>query len=404
MIASVGRNREAVWNSVRHGRSNFQLLRGLPGLPDDEFVGGTVELKDVVNERLKVIPLCEIAAEEALQDAQVDFNDVDRDRFACSISGHMGDSRGVASILGECPPAGDHEIPWWMQAFPNTACSEIGGKYDLRGPRMCHSTACASSLISVVTAARSIRDHQCDIALAGGGDAIDPLFVAGFNRMRVLAKDPDPNRAIRPFDRSRKGFVFGEGSAMLVLERLSHALRRNAKIYAEISAAKMLSQAHHVTGLDADGDSLDHLIRICLEAGGLQPEEVGYINAHGTGTAQNDVAEAKGICSAMGSAAGSTCVSATKSILGHMIHGAGAAELAVTALAMRDGFVPPTLNLTDPDPACLFDCLPLTGRPHRFQHGLKLSLAFGGHLVAVLLSRWNDATSGFQYPTTTKAA
>jgi 3-oxoacyl-(acyl-carrier-protein) synthase len=404
MIASVGRDREAVWSAVRHGRSNFQFLRGLPGLPDDEFVGATVDLKDVVNKRLKVIPLCEIAAEEALRDAQIDFNDVDRDRFACSISGHMGDSRGAVGVLGNGPPPGDHDIPWWMQAFPNTACSEIGGKYDLRGPRMCHSTACASSLISVVTAARSIRDYQCDIALAGGGDAIDPLFVAGFNKMRVLAKDPDPNRAIRPFDRSRKGFVFGEGGAMLVLERLSHALRRNARIYAEISATKMLSQAHHVTGLDADGSSLDHLIRICLESGGLEPEEVGYINAHGTGTAQNDVAEANGICSALGAAAGNTCVSATKSILGHMIHGAGAAELAITVLAMRDGFVPPTLNLTDPDPACRFDCLPLSGRPHRFQHGLKLSLAFGGHLVAVLLSRWNDATSGFQYPATTKAA
>jgi len=146
------------------------------------------------------------------------------------------------------------------------------------------------------------------------------------------------------------------------------------------------------------------LIRLALKSARLKPEDLGYINAHGTGTAQNDVAEAKGICRALGPASRRTCVSATKSILGHMIHGAGAAELAVTVLAMRDGFAPPTLNLTDPDPACGFDCLPLNGRNHRFQHGLKLALAFGGHLVAVLLSRWNDSATGFQYPATTKAA
>jgi 3-oxoacyl-(acyl-carrier-protein) synthase len=222
--------------------------------------------------------------------------------------------------------------------------------------------------------------------------------------MRVLAHDPDPNRACRPFDRTRKGFVFGEGGAMFVIERLSHALRRRAQIYAEISATTSLAQAHHVTGVDADSESLTHLIRAALGQAGLHPRQIGYINAHGTGTEQNDSAEALGICRAFGPAAADLCVSSTKSILGNMIHAAGAVELAITALALRDGFVPPTLNLTDPDPACRFDCLPLVGRTRRIQHALKLSLAFGGHLVAVVLSRWNDALSGFSYPLQAKAA
>jgi len=242
------------------------------------------------------------------------------------------------------------------------------------------------------------------MALAGGGDAIDPLFVAGFNRMRVLAKDPDPNRACRPFDRSRKGFVFGEGGAMFVIERLSHAVRRGARIYAEITATKTCAQAHHVTGLDADCDSLEYLIRTAVDAAGLKQDDIGYINAHGTGTVQNDTAEAKGIRRALGAATGNVCVSATKSILGHMIHAAGAVELAITVLALRDGFAPPTLNLNDPDPECDFDCLPMVGRPRRFQHALKLSLAFGGHLVGVVLSRWNDPATGFEYPSLPKAA
>jgi 3-oxoacyl-(acyl-carrier-protein) synthase len=238
----------------------------------------------------------------------------------------------------------------------------------------------------------------------GGGDAIDSLFVAGFNRMRVLAKDPEPNRACRPFDRSRKGFAFGEGAAMFVIERLSHALARGARIYAQIRATKVCTQAHHVTGIDADCDSLDYLINATLARAGLEPGDIGYINAHGTGTEQNDLAEARGIKRAFGEAQRTICVSATKSILGHMINAAGAAELAVTCLALRDGFAPPTLNLTDPDPECTFDCLPLVGRRRRFQHALKLSLAFGGHLVAVALSRWNDAASGFAYPSLPEAA
>jgi 3-oxoacyl-(acyl-carrier-protein) synthase len=224
------------------------------------------------------------------------------------------------------------------------------------------------------------------------------MFVAGFDRMRVLAKDDDPNRACRPFDKTRKGFVFGEGSAVFVIERLGHALRRGARIYAEIKSTSALSQAHHVTGIDAESETLDYLIRSALRKANIHSRDIGYINAHGTGTEQNDAAEAAGIRRAFDNATDDVCVSATKSILGHMINAAGAAELAVTTLGLRDGFAPPTLNLHDPDPLCTFDCVPRAGRMNRFQHALKLSLAFGGHLVAMVLSRWNDAATGFAYP------
>ena len=404
LVASVGHDRETVWRAVRRGQSDFRFLRGMRGLPDNEYVGATVEFSEPLGTRLKVFPICELAAEEAIRDARIDFGSVDLDRFACVISGHMGDSRWIDEQYGLLRSLPGPQVPWWQQMFPNTACSLIARRYDLRGPRLCHSTACASSLLGVVAAKRMIGAGQCDIALAGGGDMIDPLFVAGFDRMRVLAKDPDPNRACRPFDRTRKGFVFGEGGALFVVERLSHALRRGARVYAEIAAAAAMAQAHHVTSLDADSDSLHHLIRAALDQAGLRPQEIGYINAHGTGTEQNDLAEARAIRQAFGDAAAHLCVSATKSILGHMIHAAGAVELAITVLALRDGFAPPTLNLTDPDPECTFDCLPLVGRVHHCQHALKLSLAFGGHLVAVVLRRWSDAATGFEYPTLAKAA
>ena len=253
-------------------------------------------------------------------------------------------------------------------------------------------------------AVRAIRDHQCDIALAGSAEAIDPLFAAGFQKMRVLAEADDPSEACRPFDRHRSGFVMGEGAAMFVVERLSHALARNVPIYAEIAGGKMMADAHHMTGLDVESESLTRLITETLKRADLNPTDVGYVNAHGTGTPQNDVMETRGIRRALGSHADSVCVSALKSMLGHLVNASGSVELAITTLALRDGFVPPTLNLTDQDPECDLDCVPLVGQPRRVQSALKLALAFGGHLVAVALNRWNDSQTGFAYPQHRRAA
>jgi 3-oxoacyl-(acyl-carrier-protein) synthase len=308
----------------------------------------------------------------------------------------MGDTSWVAEQLGLYHLIA--EIPWWHQWLPNTACSLVASRYGMTGPRLCHSTACASGLVDIIAAYRALVDDQCDIALAGSAEAFHPLFAAGFHRMRVLAYHENPQRACRPFDATRDGFIMGEGAAMFVLEKLSHALRRGARIYAQLLGAKTLADAHHMTDLDLGCDTLSHLISRTLGTAGLRPLDIGYINAHGTGTQQNDVAESRAIRRAMGSAADRLCVSATKSILGHLVNAAGSVELAVTALAMRDGFVPPTLNLTRQDPECDLDCIPLVGRQNRFIHALKLSVAFGGHLAAVALRRWDDDKTGYSYP------
>ena len=396
LVASVGDDRESVWRAVRHGESRFGPIRGVRGIPDGYVLAAMADLPGPATTRMKAIRLGHLAAEEALRDARVQLGELDRTRFGCSISGHMGDTRWFEGEAGGTPPEGD--VPWFEQWMPNTGCSAIANRFDLQGPRLCHSTACSTSLFSILSAVRAIRDRSCDIALAGGGDAIEPLFVAGFKQMRVLADDPDPRRACRPFDRQRKGFVFGEGAAMFVIERLGHAIRRGARIYAEIKSFASLAQGYHMTGVDADSESLEYLIRKTLERAEMEPGDIGYINAHGTGTEQNDAAEATAIRRVFSDHSDRFCVSATKSILGHMINAAGAAELAITALALRDGFAPPTLNLEDPDPVCTFDCVAGNGRINRSQHALKLSLAFGGHLVSLLLSRWNDAANGFGYP------
>ncbi len=396
MIASVGSDRESVWRAVQRGESGIRRLRGLIGIPDDLMVGAPVDLPDGRG-RLKSLRLATHAAEEALDDAQIDWDAVDRDRFGCAASAVAGDWSFQARPNGYYEERGDR-VPWYDQWLPNTPAFDIAYRFGLNGPRLAHSTACASGLIGVLAMVRAIDDGQCDIALAGAGDAIDPLFAAGFRNMRALSNHDDPREACRPFDANRNGFVLGEGAGMFVVERLSHARARGARIYAEIRCGKILAEAHHVTGLDADAEALAHLIEITLDRAGLEPADIGHINAHGTGTLQNDLVEMRGIRRALGAAADDVCVAANKSSLGHLVNAAGSIELAMTVMAMRDGFAPPTLNLTDPDPECTFDCTPLVGKVNRFQHALKISVAFGGHLVALALSRWNDAKTGFAYP------
>jgi 3-oxoacyl-(acyl-carrier-protein) synthase len=396
-VTSLGLDRESTWRGICQGSTRVDYLRGLPGIPDGELFGATVPLTVPHPGMLKVVPMCEQAAAEALDDAGVRWNEIDSKRFGCSISAHMGDSFGSARVQGLVDDQPER-FPWWQQWMPNTACSHVARRFGLMGPRFAHSTACASSLISTLVGARSIVEGQSDMMLVGGGDAIDPLFAAGFRQMRVLAEGDDPATACRPFDRHRSGFVLGEGAGMLVLERYEHARERGARIYAEIIGGHMLGEAHHVTGLDSESEVLTRLIEMTLEKSQLASEQVGYINAHATGTEQNDLAEMRAIRQVFGDQTSSLLVSGTKSMLGHMINAAGAVELVVTALAMRDGFAPPTINVEDPDPECQFDCLPQFGKLDRFQHALKLSVAFGGHLVAIALRRWNDPLTGYAYP------
>jgi 3-oxoacyl-(acyl-carrier-protein) synthase len=389
MIASVGQDRESVWQAVQAGKSGVHALVGVQGIEDGTLIGAPVDLEAEYLGQLKPIALCQRAAEEALADATIDWTDVDRDRFGCAISGHMGDTNWIASLSERYDLVLPHVVPWWHQWMPNTACWLVANRYGLNGPRMCHSTACASGLIDILAAVRAIRDEQCDIALAGSAEGLHPLFAAGFRQMRVLAQHEDPTQACRPFDIDRCGFVMGEGSAMFVLERLSHAQRRGAKIYAQLVSGKMLAEAHHVTGLDEESAALAYLINATLRDARLSPADIAYINAHGTGTQQNDLVETRGIRRAFGASADATCVSATKSMLGHLVNAAGSVELAITTLALRDGYVPPTINLDHPDPACDLDCVPLVGRRLEFEHALKVSVAFGGHLAAATIRRWD---------------
>ncbi len=405
MIASVGADREAVWQALCAGRTAVRFLTDVPFVPPGSIIGAAVDgLDPAWPHELKVISLCRAAAAEAVADSGLDFSALAPARLACAVSGHMGDTGELERPLGHYRRDEPDARQWWEQFLPNTACSMIANRYGLLGPRICHSVACASGLVDILAAFRSIRHGDADVALAGSAEAIHPLFAAGFQAMRVLAHHEDPAQASRPFDAHRNGFVMGEGAAMFVLERLGHAQARGAKVYAEIVSGKMLAAAHHVTGMDAQSDALVHAIRETLRLGELAPEQIDYINAHGTGTQQNDVAEIKAVQRALGPAAQQLCIGANKSALGHLVNAAGSVELALTALALRDGFAPPTLNLTNPDPDCDLDCVPLVGRRRPFEHALKLSVAFGGHLVAMALRRGRWQSQETALPAATRRA
>ena len=396
LVTSVGADRESTWQAICRGTSGVRPVAATSSIPKHLEIAAYVDSTPPVPHQLKVIHLAKCAADEAIYDSALRLDEVDGNRVGCAVSGHMGDWRWLRQQHGKSEPAEPGDADNWEQFLPNSSCWNIATHYGLMGPRICHSTACASGLIDIMSAVRAIRDGQCDLALAGSAEAIDPLFAAGFQKMRVLAT---PQAGCRPFDRNRQGFVMGEGAAMFVLERLSHASARGAKIYAEVLDGKMLADAHHVTGLDVESDALARLIQDTLRKSDLSPADVDYVNAHGTGTQQNDLMETRGIRQALGSHADDLYVSALKAILGHLVNASGSVELALTALALRDGFVPPTMNLTDPDPDCDLNCVPLIGQTDRVQVAMKLALAFGGHLVAIAIRRWNDARTGFQYPT-----
>ena len=295
-------------------------------------------------------------------------------------------------------------VPWWHQWLPNTACSSVANRWGLNGPRLCHSTACASGLIDIISAVRAIRDDQCDIALAGSAEAVHPLVCRRISADAGVGLSRKPGPGLPAVRRNPRGIHHGRRGGDVRPGAALPCPARGARIYAEVLGSKTLADAHHLTGLDMDSDTLVRLISETLRASNLTPRQLEYINAHGTGTQQNDLAESRGIRRALGAAADDVSVSATKSILGHLVNASGSVELAITTLAMRDGFLPPTLNLTRPDPKCDLDCIPLVGRRNQFSHAMKLSVAFGGHLAAVALRRWNDARTGFDYPSKLVAA
>ena len=331
------------------------------------------------------------ASREALADAGFRSEDADPRRCGVIVSSGIG---GI-SITEEEHDRGlargwDRVSPFFI---PTGICNMGAGRVAIdagfQGMCTCPVTACAGGTNAVGDAFRYIRDGYAEVMLCGGAEAaLTPLAVGGFTSMKALSQSTDPSRASIPFDAERNGFVMGEGAGILLLEELDHALARNAKIYAEITGYGVTCDAYHMTAPRPDGSGGAEAMAQALRDGNAKPEDVGYINAHGTSTHLNDAGETAAIKTVFGDHAKTLAVSSTKSMTGHMLGAAGAVEAIFTALALRDGFLPATINYQVSDPECDLDVVPNQGRAADVRYALSNSLGFGGHNGSILFRKW----------------
>jgi 3-oxoacyl-[acyl-carrier-protein] synthase II len=277
-----------------------------------------------------------------------------------------------------------------IQMIINMAPGLISIRYGAKGPNWSPVSACATSAHAIGEAWKSIRLSECDAVIAGGAEAsITPLGMGGFSVMKALSsRNDDPAAASRPFDKERDGFVMGEGAGIIVLEEMEHAKKRGATILAELVGYGANSDAHHVTAPAPEGEGAARCIRLALASAGMRPEDIGYINAHGTSTPFNDANETKAIKTVFGDHARKVAVSSTKSMTGHMLGAAGGAEAVISVLALLRGVLPPTINLTSPDPDCDLDYVPNQPREVRVDAAMSNSFGFGGTNVVLVFRRF----------------
>ena len=332
------------------------------------------------------------AARQALDDAQMTA--FDPDRCGVTVSSGIGGQIITESEHQRGMERGfDRVSPFYIPtAISNMAAGQVAIAAGFRGMCTCPVTACAGGSNAVGDAFHYIRDGYADAMLCGGTEAsITPLAIGGFTSMKALTQATDSQRASIPFDAERSGFVMGEGACVLLLEELEHAQARGARIVAEIVGYGATCDAYHMTAPAPDGAGAARAMAMALADGGVRAEEIGYVNAHGTSTQLNDACETAAVKKAFGAHAGRLMVSSTKSMTGHMLGAAGAVEAAYTALALRDGFIPATINYRTPDPACDLDVVANTGRRVQIGAAMSNSLGFGGHNVSLVLKRWEDA-------------
>ena len=332
-----------------------------------------------------------VCAREAMADSGLVTEDEDLDRCGVIISSGIGGlsiteaehDRGLAR-------GWDRVSPFYIPtAISNMAAGQVAIDTGFRGMCTCPVTACAGGTNAVGDAFHYVRDGYADVMLCGGTEAaVTPLAIGGFTSMKALSQATDPARASIPFDAERSGFVLGEGAGVLVLEELEHALKRGAHIYAEIVGYGVTCDAYHMTAPRPDGSGGAKAMAMAIADAGIEAEEVGYINAHGTSTHLNDAGETAAVKTVFGDHAHKLAMSSTKSMTGHMLGAAGAVEAIFTALTLKDGYLPATIHYSVPDPECDLDVVPNVGRSADVRYALSNSLGFGGHNGSILLKKW----------------
>jgi len=332
------------------------------------------------------------ASHQAITQAGLEGKFPTPDRTGVLIGSGIG---GMATFEEQCSvyltKGPDRVSPFFVPMFiPDIAAGLVSIRYGLKGPNFCTVSACASSAHAVGESYKMIRHGAADAMITGGSEAaITGLAIAGFQNMKALStRNDEPERASRPFDKDRDGFVLGDGGAVLVLESLEHAQRRGATIIAELIGYGLSGDAYHITSPAPEGEGAQRAMRACLEDGNIDRHDVLYINAHGTSTNQGDIAETQAVKAVFGDQARKLIFGSTKSMTGHLLGAAGAFECAVAAMVVKCGVIPPTINQDTPDPECDLDCSPNKGQDRQVNIALSNSFGFGGHNVTLAVKRW----------------
>jgi 3-oxoacyl-[acyl-carrier-protein] synthase II len=342
----------------------------------------------------RFIQLALAAAHLAVEDAAIPLGDLQSDRTGTYVGsgiGGLGSIEETHKVLLEKGP--ERVSPFFLiQTIVNEASGQISIRYGAKGPNSATATACSTGTHAIGDSSRLIIRGDADIILAGGAEApVTTLSVSGFNAMKALSERNDaPEKASRPFDAERDGFVMGEGAGVVILEELGRALRRNARIYAEVVGYGMTSDAYHAAAPSPDGDGAVRVMRRAIEDAGIQPEDIRYINAHGTSTPSNDKTETMAIKAVFGPHAAKVGVNSTKSMTGHLLGAAGGVEAGITALCLYHQIMTPTINYEFPDPECDLDYVPNKARRAEIVYALSNSFGFGGTNGSLLLKKFEN--------------
>ena len=393
VITPLGNDLEEYWSNLKNGVSGIRTIEAFDTSKFETKFGGEVRNFDPklyfknpkdVRRTDRFAQLAMGAAKNAMADGGIDAANIERrDRFGVIVSSGIGGLKTLQEqqniIMTKGPTRNSpFTIPMLIS---NMASGLISMEYGLQGPNLCIVTACATSTNAIGESWRMIKFGDADIFLAGGSEAsIVEIGLAGFGAMRALSTRNDaPERASRPFDIDRDGFVMSEGAGVVVVEELEHAKARGAKIYCELTGYGLSADAYHMTAPPPEGEGAARAMNMALQHAGLSPNDVDYINAHATSTGLGDISETKAIKAVFGEHAKKVAISATKSMTGHLLGGAGAVEMAACALSIRDGVIPPTTNLENQDPECDLDYTANVAKERKVRVTLNNSFGFGGH-------------------------
>ena len=403
LLTPLGNDVASTWDGLLAGRSGIGTLTRFDA-SDYEFpIAGELDNFDASDfvdakllRRIDISTAYAIAAsKQAVADARLDLT-LEEPR---NVGVVLGTGMGGAHLMIEQQATLERKSwrrvsPFLITNFlPDTATGLVAIALGARGPNMAISAACATGGAAIGEAAEIIRRGDAQVVISGGYEApLQPVYYAAFQAMRALSGHEDPTKASTPFDLNRGGFVLAEGAATLILESLEHAQERGARIYAEWKGAGTASDAYDMVAPPEDGSGIRYAMEAALRSGGLAPEDIDYINAHGTGTQINDRVETAAIRQVFGEQADELMVSSTKSMIGHMMGAAGAVEAAVAVLACHHGAVPPTINYETPDPACDLDYVPNEARHVPVRHAMSTSVGLGGHNSAVIFGAWGNGS------------